>query len=172
MKVGSEVYEAEAGSKKGARQLAATYALERTNYRAPPPIKTDELNNLSTPTVQLNNIAQKLALEVNYENVDKSSFHRMYGEHGYDGKPRSVLLKLNHTYDAISDDSEGDRPPFIYKVTVNNREYHGIGGTAQEAKHEAAKSALESMKQQALEELNFCGQEGNELILFIYFIWL
>lgn len=159
------MYEAEAGSKKSARQLTASYALERTNYRTPPLAKTD-LENQNLPTVQLNNIAQKLALEVNYENVDKSSLRRNYGEHSYDGKPKSVLLKLNHTFDdELFDENQVDGPPFIYKVTVGDREYYGIGNTVQDAKHESAKNALDSMKQEALEEHNFCGNDGNEIKL-------
>lgn len=87
----------------------------------------------------------------------------MHGEHSYDGKPRSVLLKLNHTFDdELFDESQADRPPFIYKVTVGDREYYGIGSTVQDAKHESAKSALESMKQEA--EHSFCGNEGKQIL--------
>lgn len=164
LKLGNEVYVAEGKSKKSARQLAASYALERTNYKTPPPSTNDQTAILNTPTVQLNNIAQKLALEVSYENVDKSSLRRHYGEHSYDGKPKSVLQKLNHTFDdGFLEDAQADRYPFIYKVSVGEKEYYGIGNTVQDAKHEAAKSALESMKQQALEELNFCANEGKNV---------
>lgn len=159
LKLGNEVYVAEGKTKKSAKQLAASYALERTNYRSPPVLSSEEIKNLNTPTVQLNNIAQQLALKVNYENIDKSGLRNHYGEHSYDGKSRSVLLKLNHTYDELVDDTS-DRHPVIYKVIVEEKEYYGIGHTAQDAKHAAAKSALDSMKQKALEEHNFCSNEG------------
>lgn len=167
LKLGNEVYEAKGKSKKSARQLAASYALERTNYKTPPPATSDETKSLNTPTVQLNNIAQKLALKVSYQNVDKSNLRRgRYGEHSYDGKPKSVLLKLNHTYDdEFLEDAQPDRFPFVYKVIVGEKEYYGIGNSVQDAKHEAAKSALDSMKKEALEELNFCANEGKKFFV-------
>lgn len=144
--------------------------MEATNYKTPP-VSVEETKKLNTPTVQLNNIAQKLALKVTYENVDKSTLRRHYGEHSYDGKPKSVLLKLNHTYNdnEFIDDEQADRYPFIYKVIVDDKEYYGIGNTVQDAKHEAAKTALESMKKEALEKLNFCTDEGKNLIVFLYY---
>lgn len=153
------MYEAEGASKKKARQTAALYALQRTNYKHRPSLKNVELESLLTPTVQLNNIAQHLALAVSYQEV--KDFLKYHTQHA--GKPRSVLLRLNHTYDNLTvEEAEDKTHPFIVEVAVGEKTYYGIGDTKQSAKHDAAKSALEAMKREALSEQNVCEKEGSE----------
>lgn len=146
-----ESYSASGPSIKKAQHAAAGTALEKTNYKHPPPkpnrskyqydegegfYEGDEDNSI-TPTVELNALAMKRGEPAIYKNIENRNPQSMYyPPHNYDF--RGIFNQRYHYM----------RPPRLFYVSlkVGQREFIGEGMSRQMARHNAAKKALDILK--------------------------
>lgn len=134
----SEDYTASGPSIKKAQHSAAAIALEKTQFKHPPP-KTQRQNKQTklTPTVELNALAMKRGEAANYTFMETPR-----PPNPYFNMPPNIRAMYNQKYYG--------RPPlypiFFVTLRVGTREFIGEGTTAQQAKHNAASKALKLMK--------------------------
>jgi len=138
-----EEYSASGPSIKKAQHAAAGTALEKTEYKHPPPkpyrdgyIEEEEDDNSITPTVELNALAMKRGEPAIYKNIENRNPPPMYYHHNYDFRGM-----YNQRYHYM-------RAPrmFFVSLKVGSREFIGEGNTRQMARHNAAKKALEILR--------------------------
>lgn len=134
----SEEYTASGPSIKKAQHSAAAIALEKTQFKHPPP-KTQRQNKQTklTPTVELNALAMKRGEAAIYTFMETPR-----PPNPYFNMPPNIRAMYNQKYYG--------RPPlypiFFVTLRVGTREFIGEGTTAQQAKHNAASKALKLMK--------------------------
>lgn len=148
-----EEYSASGASIKKAQHAAAAIALEKTEFKHPPPkarknymtpgFMETELNasdedglNSVTPTVELNTLAMKRGEPAVYKSLENRNPHPIYYPHNYDFRGM-----YNQRYHFM-------KPPRIYYVSlkVGTREFIGEGNSRQAARHCAASKALEILR--------------------------
>lgn len=139
-----EEYSASGPSIKKAQHSAAAIALEKTEFKHPPPklrkgaeLLEDLENPTSiTPTVELNALAMKRGEPAIYRNIENRNPQPMYYQHNYDFRGM-----YNQRYHFM-------RPPrtFYVSLKVGTREFIGEGISRQMARHNAAKKALEILR--------------------------
>lgn len=140
-----EEYSASGPSIKKAQHSAAAIALEKTEFKHPPPkpMKTGEMymetvEEMSsiTPTVELNSLAMKRGEPAIYKNIENRNPQHIYFPHNYDFRGM-----YNQRYHFM-------RPPraFYVSLKVGTREFIGEGVSRQMARHNAAKKALEILR--------------------------
>ncbi|XP_037793787.1 double-stranded RNA-binding protein Staufen homolog isoform X1 [Penaeus monodon] len=140
----SEEYTASGPSIKKAQHSAAAIALEKTQFKHPPP-KTQRQNKQTklTPTVELNALAMKRGEAAVYTFMETPR-----PPNPYFNMPPNIRAMYNQKYYG--------RPPlypiFFVTLRVGTREFIGEGTTAQQAKHNAASKALKLMKQLPMPE--------------------
>ncbi|XP_045181641.2 double-stranded RNA-binding protein Staufen homolog isoform X2 [Mercenaria mercenaria] len=139
-----EEYSASGPSIKKAQHAAAGMALEKTEFKHPPPkprrgtellTEVDDLMSI-TPTVELNSLAMKRGEPAIYRNIENRNAQPMYYQHNYDFRGM-----YNQRYHYM-------RPPrtFYVSLKVGTREFIGEGISRQMARHNAAKKALEILR--------------------------
>ncbi|XP_060604773.1 double-stranded RNA-binding protein Staufen homolog isoform X2 [Ruditapes philippinarum] len=155
-----EEYSASGPSIKKAQHAAAGIALEKTEFKHPPPksrrgeiiTEVDDMMSI-TPTVELNSLAMKRGEPAIYRNIENRNPQPMYYQHNYDFRGM-----YNQRYHYM-------RPPrsFYVSLKVGTREFIGEGISRQTARHNAAKKALEILRslkipentEQITQETNF-----------------
>ncbi|KAK8752492.1 hypothetical protein OTU49_005834, partial [Cherax quadricarinatus] len=134
----SEEYTASGPSIKKAQHSAAAIALEKTQFKHPPP-KTQRQNKQTklTPTVELNALAMKRGEAAIYTFMETP-------------RPPNPYFNMPPNIRAMYNQKCYGRPPlypiFFVTLRVGTREFIGEGTTAQQAKHNAASKALKLMK--------------------------
>jgi len=126
LKIGDkEDFIASGPSIKKAQHAAAAIALEKTQFKHPPPKPANSKTTNVTPTVELNSIAMKRGEPANYTFVEPS-------------RANQYNNNRNRT---------GSFPPmFAVQLKVGPNEFTGEGLTAQAARHSAASQALKLLK--------------------------
>lgn len=139
-----EEYSASGASIKKAQHAAAASALEKTEYKHPPPkpqrqqfrySESDDDGSI-TPTVELNALAMKRGEPALYKNIENRNPQPMYYPHNYDFRGM-----YNQRYHYM-------RPQrsFYVSLKVGTREFIGEGISRQMARHNAARKALDILK--------------------------
>ncbi|XP_052762983.1 double-stranded RNA-binding protein Staufen homolog isoform X2 [Mya arenaria] len=139
-----ENYSASGPSIKKAQHAAAEIALEKTEFKHPPPKPSrkpgEDLEDLGlgssiTPTVELNALAMKRGEPAIYRNIENRT-NMYYPHHNYDFRGM-----YNQRYHYM-------RPArsFYVSLKVGTREFIGEGISRQMARHNAAKKALEILR--------------------------
>ncbi|KAF2352347.1 Double-stranded RNA-binding domain [Trinorchestia longiramus] len=150
----SEQYKASGPSIKKAQHSAAQRALLETQYKLPPPkpVKVVRQSKL-TPTVELNALAMKRGEAAQYtflETPPPLSHPVRMGPFGPPHLPpplpHNVLPNLRALYHQKYFGRPMVVPVYLVSLKVGDREWVGEGGTAQQAKHNAADKALRVMK--------------------------
>lgn len=140
-----EEFSASGPSIKKAQHAAAAIALEKTEFKHPPPKPrkgseilmepVDERSSI-TPTVELNSLAMKRGEATVYRNIENRNPQPIYFPHNYDF--RGMYAQRYHYM----------RPPrtFYVSLKVGTREFIGEGMSRQMARHNAARKALEILR--------------------------
>ncbi|KAK3088569.1 hypothetical protein FSP39_020726 [Pinctada imbricata] len=138
----SEEYSANGPSIKKAQHAAASQALQKTSYTAPPPKPPKAQTNFNTetmgdgqpvtPTVKLNALAMKRGEQTYYKPIETRTPQQYYPPPNYNYRG---MFNQRYHY---------PRMPRVFYVSlkVGAREFVGEGPTRQEARHDAAKKAL------------------------------
>nr|XP_050861386.1 double-stranded RNA-binding protein Staufen homolog 2 isoform X3 [Vespula vulgaris] len=174
LKLGEEEYVADGPSIKKAQHSAAAEALRKTWYRQPPPKPTKAMrvgysgkcppgSGRNVPaTVELNALAMKRGEPTVYtfRQAPPAGLQPVV-TYGFTNYPRILHSSLppNHGYHTET--------PAMYIVTlkVGEREFTGRGVTGQLARHDAAKRALEQLRQLPLpEEVSSNCTNGNGIL--------
>ncbi|XP_023933375.1 double-stranded RNA-binding protein Staufen homolog 2 [Lingula anatina] len=144
LKLGDEEYAANGASIKKAQHAAADIALEKTQYKHPPPKPSKYVDGTGvcdpsssgtiTPTVELNALAMKRGEPAVYRPIEPPrpacygppnlDFRGMYNQRYHYPKAQKV---------------------FYVSLKVGNREFMGEGNTRQAARHLAASKALKTL---------------------------
>lgn len=174
--IGEREFRGQGGSIKKAKNEAAQAALDsgvisanamEKNTKSPGKIQEEQ-----TPMSQLNNIALKLKMKVEYIREKYQRDAEIYGgsNKGFVnlGKKKSYEERLNASIyktakrgpDPDGDDSKG---PFTYLVKVGEKlEFRANGRTKQGAKQNAAERAVDAFKEMKLQDAIDCLKEGTE----------
>lgn len=103
-------------------------------------------NNTITPTVQLNTLAMKRGIPTNYS----CQYPKSHNEQAMAMARNARNSKSNNNNNKMRfrDSSKSNRPQYVHRtteddpyrvtVTVNDKQFSGIGLTMQSAKHDAA----------------------------------
>uniref|UniRef100_T1ITP3 DRBM domain-containing protein n=1 Tax=Strigamia maritima TaxID=126957 RepID=T1ITP3_STRMM len=158
LRLGEEEYTAAGPSIKKAQHATAALALEKTNFKHPPPkaqrqqlrmgpgifnyhlMEGPYYNGNITPTVELNALAMKRGEPAIYKFLEPYRPPYMAPNFNF----RGMYHQRYHYH----------RTPqmFYISLTVGNREFVGEGRTAQAARHNAAAKALKMLRELPLPE--------------------
>lgn len=165
LKVGEEEYTADGSSIKKAQHTAADQALKETRYPHPPPKSNRVLKATKnsfgnvTPTVELNALAMKQGLNVEYvQKINTSVPPPSLGN-----KQRPYYPPQLYGGQVVDLHNNENHPPNIKYAPPREREHHvslkvgyrtfeGTGITPQAARHNAASRALKVLKAAQQEE--------------------
>ncbi|XP_065226567.1 double-stranded RNA-binding protein Staufen homolog [Planococcus citri] len=167
LKLGDTEFEAQGTSIKKAQHEAAAIALRKTKYKHPPPKLLPNTRVNTTPTVELNALAMKRGEPTMYTVLSQPSanFYQppypinyysrsiyqtsgtMYNDYGFNEYAAAAVMN-GYSYPRNQFGNVRFKGPAPYKIClkVGNREYIGEGHSAQMARHNAAKKALEDLK--------------------------
>ncbi|KAL4217768.1 Double-stranded RNA-binding protein Staufen 1 [Mactra antiquata] len=145
LKIGDkEEYSSSGASIKKAQHAAAAIALDKTEFKHPPP-KTRRVEEVTTenvecssitPTVELNSLAMKRGEPAIYRNIENRNPQPMYYQQNYDFRGM-----YNQRYHFMHPHRR-----FYVSLKVGTREFIGEGLSRQMARHNAAKKALEILR--------------------------
>ncbi|XP_017769294.1 PREDICTED: double-stranded RNA-binding protein Staufen homolog 2 isoform X2 [Nicrophorus vespilloides] len=162
LKLGEEEYEAEGASIKKAQHSAAALALEKTQFRRPPP-KTNRIlrtggirgnsTGMVTPTVELNALAMKRGERTVYivENGAAPPAQGYILPNAYYGRQNIYQPPGQPRYNSF-ETRRNMRGQYQYDRHHGEREYPGSGCTIQAARHDAATKAIDEIKKLKSEE--------------------
>ncbi|CAK9817539.1 Double-stranded RNA-binding protein Staufen homolog [Anthophora plagiata] len=159
LKLGDEEYVAEGPAIKKAQHSAANEALTKTWYRRPPPKPTKAMRvghlgkcfsgpgNLP-PTVELNALAMKRgeATVYTFRQAPPPEIQR------YFNGLRLIPRIFNPRFPTSGRDFHTEPLWYLVSLKVGEREFIGRGLTGQAARHDAAREALEQLRQLPLPE--------------------
>lgn len=147
LKLGEEEYNASGLSIKKAQHAAATTAIEKTNYKHPPPKPKRNFAKLTmdnlTPTVELNALAMKRGEPTIYSVMEPSRANPYAPQN----------LNYRGAYNQRYHYQRYQRTCYV-SLRVGNRAFIGEGVTMQLARHNAAEKALRVLKSLPLPEVS------------------